>query len=182
MIGLLIGGLIYYKIELGFIGLIIGVIVSFFVQYLLNKLFIRKTGLDMAITMLKGANEHADNIFRKTAEEYVDGFFTIYKELKGQKNYQSPSELHMQVLYENPDSLEEGEDKEIVRKCCSTIEGACYWGLLYLEEYIKELSAYRARQFIEYIDYALYRKEIKRQSQEDKNEILKVLKLASIKL
>lgn len=182
IIGLAVGVYVYDKIELGFIGLFIGVAISFIVQLTLNKIFMRKSGMDVAVDMMKNTNKLADKIFRETAEAYVTEFFKTYEDLKSNNEYKSSTDLHLHVRYEDPDTIEEGEGKINIQKVCSTIEGACYFGLLYLQEHIKELSAYRARQFIEYIDREIYKRDVVKQSSEDKSKILEILKLDSVKL
>ncbi len=182
IISIIIGSIIYINLEHGFVGLVISVLSIVLIQTLMKKVFFRKLYTNSVAGMMKANNLFADKVFASTAKEFVDSFFEMYSEIKDTKKFKSDTDLHLNVLYENPDEIKEATFRDNLEKCCSTIEGTCYFGVLYLRSDTKSLSKFRARQLIEYIDNELYKRDIPRQPISQKEEILKTLGLDTVEI
>ncbi|KUK98757.1 MAG: hypothetical protein XE08_0421 [Parcubacteria bacterium 32_520] len=97
-----------------------------------------------------------------------------YDSVKAQNPDLTDEEIHVRIEYD-VDKLSNisDESKNIIQKCCQTIEGLCYMHAM--TGNLKDFMIFRLVQFTKYMDHYLYTLGFKQQTKEQKENILKTL-------
>lgn len=101
-----------------------------------------------------------------------------YDEVK-EANRLSDKDIHIMMVGDKDklDSLK-AETRQYIETCCQTIEGLCYMMAMDFGN-LKGSMNFRLLQFTKYMDYYLYSLGFNPQTKEQKEDVLKALKIYS---
>ena len=100
-----------------------------------------------------------------------------YDEAKATNPDLEEKDVHIRMFF-NKDKFNnlKKEEKKYIETCCQTIEGLCYMVVMDFGS-LKGFMKFRLLQFTKYMDHYLYSLGFEKQAKEQKESILKALKI-----